>query len=134
MAESGPPPAVSPGNRPVEISLRCSDLKASVHFYGDLLGLPLTHADPHEGDEVEHFEVSWGEPGKNDFFMMILWPAAIGQHTSNAYVGFATDNLQALNRRLLDAGVTVVLPPTQKPWGWCAEYRDPDGNTVFVNG
>ena len=103
-------------------------------FYRELLGLPLHLADAHEGDEQPHYEAFWGEPRQPGFFMLILWQADPGVNTVNAYLGFDVDDLMPVHRGLVAAGVTIVLEPTHKPWGWCAEYRDPDGNIVFLNG
>jgi catechol 2,3-dioxygenase-like lactoylglutathione lyase family enzyme len=119
--------------RPTEISLRCGDLERSLAFYRDLLGLPLEESEGHEGDEVRHFETAWGTPGEQDFMMMILWAATPGESTTRAYVGFRLPRLAALHDSFVAAGVPVIRAPRMKPWGLCAEYLDPDGNTVFLN-
>jgi hypothetical protein len=65
--------------------------------------------------------------------MMILSAATPGESTRRAYVGFGSPSLAALHERLAAAEVPVIQAPRVKPWGLCAEYLDPDGNTVFIN-
>jgi len=46
----------------------------------------------------------------------------------------ATDDLDRVFKRLVDAGADVLQEPTDQPWGVrdCA-FRDPTGNLVRIN-
>jgi predicted enzyme related to lactoylglutathione lyase len=51
--------------------------------------------------------------------------------TRNAALIYAVDDVDTEYQRLLDLGITVNAPPTDKPWGVRSFIiNDPDGNTV----
>lgn len=46
-------------------------------------------------------------------------------------VALTTDDVEAAQKRALEAGATLVMRPTHKPWGQKVAYvRDLDGNLV----
>jgi predicted enzyme related to lactoylglutathione lyase len=46
-------------------------------------------------------------------------------------INLAVDDIRAVHRGLVDAGVTFIRPPEQEDWGgWVASFADPDGNTL----
>lgn len=56
--------------------------------------------------------------------------------TKNAALIYAVENVDNEYQRLIQLGIKVDLPPTDKPWGVRSfVMNDPDGNTVsfFVN-
>jgi predicted enzyme related to lactoylglutathione lyase len=50
--------------------------------------------------------------------------------TTRAQIAFRVDDLEAADRRALDAGTELVHGPADPPWGRSARYRDPDGNII----
>ena len=47
-------------------------------------------------------------------------------------LAFTVDDVDAEYRRLLSAGVTVLEPPTDRPWGARnLHFLDPDGNHLY---
>jgi predicted enzyme related to lactoylglutathione lyase len=40
--------------------------------------------------------------------------------------------LDRLHEQAQNAGVTVLHPPREEPWGLTARYLDPDGNIVSM--
>ena len=46
------------------VALWVSDLELSASFYRDVVGLPLTFSDPHEPENVPHYETMWNGDGR----------------------------------------------------------------------
>jgi len=126
-----------PGGRLAVIVLHASDLERSASFYRDVVGVPLVagenepRSDPWTGGA--HAEISWFEGAYLHFAVV---PANPPQRpvTTGVQIGFRTADLEAAHGRAVAAGVTVLHPPRQEPWGWTARYLDPDGNIVGLAG
>jgi catechol 2,3-dioxygenase-like lactoylglutathione lyase family enzyme len=59
--------------------------------------------------------------------------AAIAASNRSAILEFEVADVEAVHRRLLQAHVEIVLPPTRMPWGNLSLLaRDPDGNLVNI--
>jgi len=54
--------------------------------------------------------------------------------TTGVQIGLRVPDLDAAHQRAVAAGVEVLHPPRDEPWGRTARYRDPDGNVVGVGG
>lgn len=114
------------GIRLIEVELRVSDLERSLHFYRDLVGLPL-EAEEHDGER--HAHAVWGSwKGDQPFLMLNLYPAR-GEATRSR-IGLVVEDLEAMHQRLTEAGVVAREAPALRPWGASATYLDPDGNVV----
>ncbi len=46
------------------VALWVRDLERSASFYRDVVGVPLEFSEPHEPENVEHYEVMWGDWGE----------------------------------------------------------------------
>jgi lactoylglutathione lyase len=114
------------------VLLEVADLERSLHFYRDLLGLPLHLAKHDTGDDRwisgAHAAVSWNG---GSFLHFALYRSK-GVVTRDVQIGFPTEELDEAHRRLVAAGVVVDHPPRDEPWGRTARYRDPDGNSVSL--
>jgi predicted enzyme related to lactoylglutathione lyase len=116
--------------RLMELLLRVNDVKRSVEFYRDTLGLAVG-----PGDETEsHFEASWGrwEAGSADLLLFLIYPADADHPRSVCEIGFSVEDLDAAHAAVVRAGLPVIEAPSPKPWGLQATYADPDGNIVVV--
>ena len=120
--------------RLVFVALNTSDLEKSTAFYRDVFGIPL-EADNRPGDDPwiagPHAELSWKE-GSYLHFALFQDRLPDRPTTRDAQIGFFVDDLDHLHRCAEDAGVTVLHPPRDEPWGRTARYLDPDGNIVGV--
>ena len=98
-----------------------SDMKRSVGFYRDQLGLPLRFESPDwtefntEGATLALHTGSAGEPG-------------------TARPGMSVPDLDAFHARMTGLAVTCVQPPKEVFGARIAQYVDPDGLTLSVSG
>jgi lactoylglutathione lyase len=117
-----------------ETHLTVSNLRRSMKFFTEILGLELAHAVPERG--VAFY---WtGRPGAS---MIGLWETGSGPQRMSLHTAFTVDlaDLQDAPRRLREAGVTPLDfagKPTDEPvvlaWMPAASlyFHDPDGNML----
>jgi predicted enzyme related to lactoylglutathione lyase len=121
-------------NRLVFIGLHTSDLEKSTTFYRDIFGVPL-EVDSNPGDDPwmggSHAELSWREGA---YLHFALFPQRLPERptTKDAQIGFFVEDVDDLHPRAADAGVTVLHPPRDEPWGRTARYLNPDSNIVDI--
>jgi predicted enzyme related to lactoylglutathione lyase len=116
--------------RLIVTELRVADLERSLRFYRELLGLPFADIERHEDDDVPHAHASWGSWRDDEHFVRLnVYPRGTREATYTV-LGFMVSDLGVTHERLVRAGVEVLAPPEQEPWGRTARYRDPDGNEV----
>src|SRR5690348_5914383 len=101
-----------------------SDLKKSIDFYQNTLGLPMIGTP---GD-------SWAEfDGGNitiDIGTFSYDPNAKG---GNASVALAVDDVKAAVDELREKGVTILYELYETPVCWGAAIADPDGNRIDLH-
>jgi len=101
-----------------------SDMKRSVEFYRDTLGLPLKFESP-----------GWSEfatPGTT----LALHPETEQKKVNPGGIsfGFNTGNLDEAYETLKARGVRFIMPPTQQDFGFrLAVFLDPDGYPIPVS-
>ncbi|HEX2090589.1 MAG TPA: VOC family protein [Actinomycetota bacterium] len=110
------------------VILYVRDMEASIAFYRDVIGLSFkfrqsTYAEfATEGTKFALFERS-AVPD------LIGRPVTEGGPTGE--VAFVVDDVNAEAERLAAAGVRILTPPTDRPWGHRTLYvLDPDGHVV----
>jgi lactoylglutathione lyase len=108
-----------------------TDIERSVRFYRDVLGLPFRFATDTYAEFATH-------GAKFAVFSRRALPELIGREAPSGpvpwpagEVAFFVDDPDAEHARLLRAGVTILAPPTDRPWGErTVHLADPDGNVV----
>jgi lactoylglutathione lyase len=108
-----------------------SDLARSVAFYRDVIGLPFRFAN-------ESYAEFATDGAKFALYARSHLPELIGVEAPAAAaawpqgeVAFFCDDVDAEHDRLVAAGVHVLAPPTDRPWGErTLHVADPDGNVV----
>ena len=118
------------------VALSVSDLQQSVHFYRDILGIPLNDAthdsekhDPWYGRQ--HAAYSWTDGA---FIHFALYPKHEPQRpvATAAQIGFHVSDFDSVHENVLASNVKIVQEPRSEPWGKTTRYLDPDGNIVSV--
>lgn len=119
------------------VALWVDDLERSAGFYRDIVGIPLEYSDPHEPENVPHYETMWGEWGDQGPVEPYLWfnlYSGLGRRTSGAHISIRVPNLDEVHERANRADVKVVASPGASPFGGRrAVFEDPDGNLVEVS-
>jgi predicted enzyme related to lactoylglutathione lyase len=114
----------------VVTELRVADIDRSLDFYKRVLNVPFADITRHADDEVPHAHASWGSWRDGEQFVRLnIYPRGERAPT-RAVIGFVVRDLQAVHRRLIDAGTVCIQGPSDKPWGITAAYLDPDGNEI----
>jgi predicted enzyme related to lactoylglutathione lyase len=122
-------------HRIAAVILEVADLAASAKLYRDVFGLDLYSGADNDmpGDRWlggVHAAVSWTEGA---YLHFALYQAkASGQATRLAQIGLMCADVYSLHDVAVKAGVKVVHPPRQEPWGITARYEDLDGNIVSL--
>ena len=104
------------------------DMKRSVAFYRDVIGLPLRFESPHwtefatEGATVA-LHASEGPGSKDD-------PENVP--AGRCRPGFRVDDLDAFHHRMLEMKVPCIQEPTNVFGARLAQYLDPDGLGISV--
>ena len=106
-----------------------SDMKRSVEFYRDVLGLPLKFESPFwtefatEGATLALHPADAGNPQ----------PAPADRHPAGSCrIGLHVDNLDAFHQTMLAKGVRCIQPPQVQFGAKLALYVDPDGLGISV--
>src|SRR5205823_5268107 len=108
-----------------------SDLERSVRFYRDVVGLPFRFAT----DDYAEFATGGA---KFALFARSALPGLIGVEAPageapwpQGEVAFFVEDVDVEHELLVAAGVHVLAPPTDRPWGErTLHVADPDGNVV----
>ena len=108
--------------------VRVTDLDTSLKFYCDALGLEaVSRKDYPQG---RYTLVFLAAPGDTDAQVELThnWdPETLSGGRNFGHLAYRVDDIYALCRRLLDAGVTIHRPPRD---GHMAFIRSPDGISI----
>jgi len=112
------------------IALQVRDVEASAGFYEERLGLRRAPSAPPGAvvfaTEPIAFAVRTPLPG-TDLAAVRPRPGA------GVALWFATDDAQTLHDDLVAAGVPVLAPPSDTPFGRTFTFADPDGYAITVH-
>jgi catechol 2,3-dioxygenase-like lactoylglutathione lyase family enzyme len=116
------------------LTLAVADVKRSIEFYRDQLGLAV------EVDKAPQFgmiRVGGKNGGTIGLLSMELTDGAAAkswtpQQRAAIHVEFSTEDLDALYNELKTRGVRFHTPPHDEPWERCMDILDPDGYTVEI--
>lgn len=111
-------------------SVLVTDQDRALDFYTNALGLEKRAENP-TPDGPRFLTV--GVAG--DDFQLVLWPGTPGQAVPAmgrppASITIATDDCRATVEQLKSRGVEFVTDVLEFPWGYVAQFRDPDGNLL----
>ena len=114
------------------IGIYVTDQDRALEFYADKLGFevhqdtPMGEMGPPGQEDKRWIEVA---PKGSETVVILYTPPGM----ENRIGGFSnilwdTDDIQATYEDLKGKGVEFTQPPSQQPWGWWAQFKDPDGN------
>jgi len=108
-----------------------SELDRSVAFYRDVLGLPFRFANESYA-EFQTGGAKFSLYARSHLRELIGVDAPAGAVPwPQGEVAFFCDDVDAEHARLVRAGVRVLAPPTDRPWGErTLHVADPDGYVV----
>ena len=99
-----------------------ADMQRAVHFYRDVLGLPLKFQSP------EWSEFATGETTLALHLASATHPAGMVQ------LGFRVPDLQAFYLAMTAQGITFTQPPTSEGGSQLARFLDAEGIECSVSG
>lgn len=104
------------------IILLVADMKKSIEFYKDILGLPLKYQSE---DWTEFF---------GNGTLLALHPAKEREKTKSAtiLVGFMINDLDTTVKLLKEKKVKFFKEPREEPFGKHAIFKDPDDHLISI--
>lgn len=115
------------------VILYVDSLEKTKQFYGELLGLKLrnefgSYIEFETGSTILSMNTRAG--GRE----VTQLPIPDGVQKNNTFeLGFVTTEVEGMIERLRQAGVPILLEPTEKPWGQKVAYvEDPDGHYIEI--
>ena len=108
--------------------VRVADLDASLDFYCNKLG--LREVERYDYPEGRFTLVMLAAPGDEEAQVELTYnydPEALPGGRNFGHLAYAVDDIYALCRRLMDAGVTINRPPRD---GHMAFVRSPDNVSI----
>ena len=113
---------------PSFIALQLSDLEASARFYTQELGLDRVAQSPPGAVVFATTPIPFG----------LRVPSVDLSEVEHLGRGVAfwlkADDPRALHDKLAQAGVTIVTPPFEGPFGLTFAFEDPDGYIITIHG
>jgi lactoylglutathione lyase len=105
-----------------------SDMKRSVEFYRDVLGLPLKFESP-----------DWTEFATEGTTLALHGKSKPAEHAAEEHAragtcqpGFQVAGIDGFHQKMLAKGVRCVQPPKAEQFGTLAVYADPDGLAISI--
>lgn len=111
-------------------SVLVSDQDRALDFYTNVLGMEKRVENP-TPDGPRFLTVGV----KGDEFQLVLWPGTAGQAqpalgSPPPSVTIETDDCRETAEELKARGVEFVTDVLEFPWGYVAQFLDPDGNRL----
>lgn len=107
----------------VEMAYFTDNVKEMAEFYRRLLG-----SEPVAQSEGMAIFMS----GKTKIFIHHNYNPAEGELPPDNHIAFAVENVDAVCRQLIDAGLILEAAPQDYYWGRSAYLRDPDGQQIEI--
>jgi predicted enzyme related to lactoylglutathione lyase len=113
-------------------SVLVSDQDKALDFYTNVIGLEQRVENP-TPDGPRFLTVGV----KGEDFQLVLWPGTPGraqplQAGIPASVTIETDDCRETFEELKSRGVEFVTDVLEFPWGYVAQFKDPDGNRLQI--
>ena len=107
-----------------------SDMKRSIGFYKNILGLPLKFETTHWTEfATEGVTLALHKSDVTNWIKEDTKPEPPGR----CRTGFSVTNLDEFHKRMLENGVVCVQEPKEVFGSMIAQYLDPDGMVIGVS-
>ncbi len=107
-----------------------SDMKRSIAFYRDVLGLPLKFESP----EWTEFATEGCTLALHSAPKPTAQPTQDRMPAGSCHPGFEVDDIEAFHQKLTAKGVRCIRPPKMEDFGGkLAGYADPDGLPISIS-
>lgn len=123
---------MQPAKDSIDLGIICNDIQASLHFYGDLLGLTKAGENPATTGTMYRMRF-----GSSDVKLIDptnrpgAGPIGIDQQLGFRYLTFVVTNLDEVIQNLEAENIEFTRPKTEiRPGTTIAMVKDPDGNIV----
>jgi catechol 2,3-dioxygenase-like lactoylglutathione lyase family enzyme len=123
---------LKPVKNALDLGVLVRDIKASLHFYQDILGLEFVEIVPLKFGTMHRLRF-----GNSDFKLVEpktippLGAIGLDQQIGFRYVTFHIENLSPVCQDLAERGVEFFMPENEiRPGVRIAMVKDPDGNIV----
>lgn len=114
--------------RAKSVGIYVRDQQRALDFYTKKLGFHVYQDEP-MGEEMGNARwIELAPKGAETRIILYTPPGMEGRIGGFQNVIFDTDDIKATFDELREAGVEFTQEPTQMPWGWWAQFKDPDGN------
>ncbi len=108
--------------------VRVKNLETSLHFYCNLLGLIETRRTVYEKWECTLVYLAAPNNPEVEIELTYNWqPEVYTIGRAFGHLAFEVDDIYSVCKRLMDAGVTLNVPPRD---GWMAFVRSPDDISI----
>lgn len=127
-------PTLTTRLRPCQTKLAVDDLQKAADFYRD--AFEMRYDVIRRTEDQEYYSLVLGEPGNDDFFLIVLQGAAdddLDRPTGTSTLGLLVNDIDAAHVRAISAGGTELFPP-HDPEGMprCSAVGDPSGNWIWL--
>jgi lactoylglutathione lyase len=115
------------------IILYVSDSQRSIHFYQHILGLSIRaeHGTYVEFDTGSTILALNTRESVKEITPLEISETPVSSQTFE--IGFVTENVEAVIKKVREHGVTIIGEPKVKPWGQTVAYiADPDGHYIEI--
>lgn len=115
------------------IILYVSDSQRSIHFYEHILGslIRAEHGTYVEFDTGSTILALNTRESVKEMTPLEIPETPVSSQTFE--IGFVTENVEAVIKKVREHGVTIIGEPKVKPWGQTVAYiADPDGHYIEI--
>ena len=102
------------------------DIKRAEAFYRDVLGLTIRVMPAEEGDDDDHGPWMMGDVG--DVSLIFFQREAKPGRTPIVVFTLDKGGIDDVVEQLARKGAQIVVPVSEAPGGWSADFVDPDGH------
>jgi predicted enzyme related to lactoylglutathione lyase len=114
------------------VGIYVTDQQRALDFYTQKLGFQLLQDQPMGPEMGAARWIVVAPPGAETPFVLFTPPGNESRVGGFHNVVFDTDDLKATYETLRAKGVEFTEAPAQMPWGWWAQFKDPDGNEFGI--